>query len=146
MSDVSQSIMNDMLSEIRARNTGIWKVGGRREDKANISHDGRPAVCIRHSAKCLGLYFPADVVEHLLDPDDGSMRAINGRTTRWIRVSSTHRLSLYRHSREGHYYHKVRLDLYQGRKANLLKLVALAQAELLDTLAQAKLLIELRHK
>lgn len=146
MSDSTRAIMQDMLSELSARNTaGVWKFGDNRDDKANICINGRSAVCIRIDEKFLSLMFPAHVIEHLLDTDDGTVSPNQHMPMRWIRVSPTSRLTIQRHP-HGHWIHTVAPAKYNNRKDNLLKLVALALAEMLDTFACGRLLLELRNK
>lgn len=137
--------MNDMVMELKAKNTsGIWKIKEDEYERVLISTSGKLAVALDVKDNLMIMTFPVDVLQPHLLPEDGTVSLHQGIPQRWIKVSETRLITVQAHTAK--YWASVTPpSMYNMRKTALLALVAIAQAEVLDTLAQATLLLDMRR-
>lgn len=138
--------MNDMVMELKAKNTsGIWKIKEDEYERVLISTSGKLAVALDLKDNLLIMKFPVEVLQPHLLPEDGTVSLHQGIPQRWIKVSETRLITVQ--AQTAKYWASVTSpSLYNARRTILLALVAIAQAEVLDTLAQATLLLDLSRK
>lgn len=138
--------MNDMIMELKAKNTsGIWKIKEDEYERVLMSTSGKLTVAVYVEDNLLIMKFPVDVLQPHLLPEDGTVSLHQGIPQRWIKVSETRLITVQAHTTR--YWASVTSpSMYDVWRPALLALVAIAQAEVLDTLAQATLLLDLSRK
>lgn len=138
--------MHDMINAIKAANTKKkWRFEKSATiDGISIKTKGQEACVVCCLDDYAVLAIPKNVVKHRFEPYDGTKSATHGIPQRWIWVSRTDRLSLQKNN--AYWTHVFTPDVYQSRKTPLLQLVAIAQAEVLHTLEDAKLLLHAHKK
>lgn len=142
MSDNTRAIMHDMIKEVKANNTGKRDKFTYKRNKIFIKTDHQDTAIIAAFDGHVSVSIPDRVAMSLFKPMP--LKPIISQFHS-IALDDGTKLALYKQSEFVWSYTVHHVD-YATCKPQLLKLIALAQAEVLSTLADAKLLLECKHK